>query len=225
MSFLNKIKNIFNSESKSINTELTEDIFEDKTEEEAKSPNCANCEFSTYCKDRNYVTIHCDYVKSIQYHRNKKTILVLDDNPGIISFLIDDLKYFHDKGKLNLDEFNILEVSSADAGFIFEAIFTKGNLHIDYAIIDITLGGSLTTNEGIKKYTGVDVFEIIYKENKELKYIFYTGNNLNTYIKSNQNLVMQYNNLTNKDIKDKVLFKTSLDMDTRRKELYRMLFE
>lgn len=144
---------------------------------------------------------------------DKPIILVIDDNEGMVSFLCDDLEeIFGNK----LHSMSVLALSGRDAAFNLKKILTKYELNIKYAIIDITLGGSLVYKKHIFKYTGVDVFEMIYSRNKKLNYIFYTGNNLNMYIKSNKRLVELFYDITNEDIFDHVLFKTSLGMDDRR---------
>jgi len=83
------------------------------------------------------------------------------------------------------------------------------------------------TEKGNLKYTGVDVFEMINKNKntpKDFKFLFYTGNNLNPYIKSNEKLINQFKNITGDSIKDYVLFKTSMDIDSRRKYIIEHIF-
>jgi hypothetical protein len=208
---------------KEIDTLTSEYIFGDKKDKEVV-PNCDDCVFKSYCKDKNNITMECNYVIDLKnFDEDKDAILLVDDHEGLISFLKDDFDFILDE--LNIDDLNIITISGKNAGFNFEAIFKKNpNLNIKYAVIDITLGGTRMTTNGIQKYTGVDIFEYIYKKNKQLKFLFYTGNNLNTYIKSNKKIVDQFYKITNKHIKQYVLFKTSMSIDDRRDKLIKMLF-
>jgi len=149
---------------------------------------------------------------------NKPCILILDDNEGIISFLLDDLDYFKENNLFDFSKFNILPISGQYAAFSLKFLYLKNkNLNIKFAIIDLTLGGSIMTDEGIIKYNGVDVYKMIEEYNKEdFSFFFYTGNNLNPYILSNEKLINKFNKVKGKDIKDFVLFKTSLTPDKRK---------
>ncbi len=165
-------------------------------------------------------------VKDIEFDKNKESILILDDNEGMVSFLLDDLNFFNKSGQLNLDDYNVLTFSGYNAGFDFETTqeFHEG-LNIKYAIIDITLGGSNMTKDGNIIYTGVDVFEMIQKYQDDFKFIFYTGNNMNTHIKANVRIMDHFKTLTSHNIIDYILYKTSMDMDTRRVNIFNKLFK
>lgn len=169
----------------------------------------------------------CDYSVNIpNFSKSRDSILIIDDNEGMVSFLKDDLDYFNLKNIIDYKKINVITMSSKLAGFIFEATQRKMNgLNIKYAIIDITLGGSVMGKTGNIKYTGVDVYEMIIEYNPEVRFIFYTGNNLNPHINANKKIIDQFYNLTKKDIKEFILFKTSLDMDSRRKYIAKHLFD
>jgi len=146
---------------------------------------------------------------------NKDSILIVDDNPGIISFLLDDLEEIG-----GLDDYNIITFDTNYAAYQFEATQQGyGGLNIKYALIDLTLGGTLPTDNGPIKYTGVDIFQQITIFNPEVKVLFYTGNSLNEYVRTSKAMIDQFKELTGKDIKDFVLFKTSLDLNSRREFL------
>ena len=185
------------------------------------------CSLNSMCHNHNSKDVcHIEVEKADHFDFNKDTILIIDDNEGMISFLKDDLDYITDLPCCSsVKALNLLAISGRDAAFNFDKICNEvGDLRIKYAIIDITYGGTRITPSGIIKNTGVDVFEKIYANNKDFKFIFYTGNNLNPYIKANKKLIEQFYNLTGKDIKDFVLFKTSLDMDNRRTYIKDKLF-
>ena len=157
---------------------------------------------------------------------NKPTILLIDDSAGMISFLKDDMREFHEENSINLDEVNVLSLSGAHAAFDLQDVIqehTIEKLDIKWAIIDITLGGSIMTSRGNIKYTGVDVYDMIKRN--DLKFIFYTGNKLNKYIKSNSKLINQFTRVSGgKDIFKYVFFKSSMDIDSRRMCMKERLF-
>ena len=157
---------------------------------------------------------------------NKDTILLIDDNEGLLSFLKDDFEYYVEQGYLKPDEKNILIISGQLAAFYLERLYEElgDELKITDAIIDITLGGVMAKDGKHVKYNGVDIFEMIYKHNPNLRFIFYTGNNLNPYIKSNRLLIEKFKGIYKDDIMNYVLFKTSMNMDERRKKVAQVFF-
>jgi len=219
---LDFIKKIFNSTTDEGLTE--QDLFSDTPVIENE---CNTCDLKNKCITKTA----CDEgiipeLKDID--QSKDTLLIIDDNEGVISFLSDDIEYFFEENIIKKNKINVLTITSSNAAFILRRIYDrKININIKWAIIDITLGGSKMTTEGNIKLTGVDVFEDIYNntENKDdFKYIFYTGNNLNPYIKSNEKLINQFKNITKKNIKKFVLFKTAMDIPSRRSYIAKYLF-
>ncbi len=182
---------------------------------------CKQCYIGQNGTKKINIKQECEWVKDLpDYDDNKPSILVVDDNPGIISFMIDDIESLNGT-KIELSEYNILTFDTVNAAYYFEATQHLHNgLNIKYAILDLTLGGSIVTEAGPIKYTGVDIYQQILIYNPDVKVLFYTGNNLNTYINSNKKIIDQFSKITDgKKIKDYVLFKTALDLDGRRKFL------
>ena len=218
------LKKLFNNE-KEIDLNTADNLF--KNDKINKKGSCANCALAPLCKEKGDYDYRCDYtVELTDFDEDKPSILLVEDNEGVVNFLKEDVQYLEENGLLNNREYNILTFTSNLAAFNFEVAQRKMcGLNIKYAILDITLGGSIMTEDGNIKYTGVDVYEMILKYNPNVKVLFYTGNNLNPYINANAKLIEQFKNITKgKDIKDYILFKTSLDMDTRRKSLSERLF-
>jgi hypothetical protein len=213
----------FNKKEEIKDEMIAENLFSD--EDKNKVDTCKNCDLSYACKHKKEYTEVCDFAIDVSHiDFNKEIILLIDDNNGVVSFLEDDIEFYKDENIIPKD-MQILSLTGSHAAFTLELLFKKiDNLKINYAIIDITLGGSRQSINGNIKYTGVDVFEMIYKHNNNVKYLFYTGNNLNPYIKSNDILINKYKKLTGKDIMDSVLYKTSIDMDSRRKYISDYLF-
>jgi len=206
------------------NSITQEDLFpEDKT----PLDECINCELRNLCIQKRlcYPGNKSDPILK-DFDEGKDTLLIIDDNAGVVSFLKDDIEDFFEEGIINKDEINLLLLTTSGAAFALQKLYNKNvNLNIKWAIIDITLGGSKMTNEGNVKLTGVDVFEMIKEQGKDFEFLFYTGNNLNPYIKSNERLIKQFRDLTGKDIQEHVLFKTSMDIERRKKNIKEKLFK
>lgn len=187
---------------------------------------CYSCNKKTICNSFGLKDT-CDWILNIDNKDlSKPGILIIDDNPGIVSFLEDDFEVLDEEGKINIEDYNIFSFTSKSAGYMVMATIRKyGNLNIQYAIIDITLGGTINTTEKIIKLTGVDILEILLEMNPNLKYIFYTGNLMNHYIKPIANIMKQYKEITGKDITDDILFKTELNMKDRQRYILEELLE
>ena len=215
--------NWFSKKEKEYEPQTAEELFKD--EEKIDLSSCEDCLMSYNCKAKRKKTDICEFAIDISHiDLTQDVILIIDDNNGVVSFLEDDMEYYKEENIIS-EETQILSISGSYAAFTLELLLAKvGDLKIKYAIIDITLGGSRQSEEGNIKYTGVDVFRMLYEDNKDIKYLFYTGNNLNPYIKSNEVLMTKYKDITGRDIGESVLYKTSIDMDSRRKFIAEYLF-
>lgn len=213
--------NMFSKSKQSSPTAAT--VFGEQPVKNEKS--CKDCSLLAVCD--NIQNEECKWVQDLSnvFNREKETILLIDDDPGMVSFLEDDLIELHDSGFIDLGNYNLLKFSGPYAAFNFKSTQNKSHgLNVKYAIIDITIGGSLMTDRGNVKYNGIDVFKMISQYTKDFRYLFYTGNSLNTYIKSNKTLIEDFNSVSSDSIFQHVLFKTSLDMDDRRSFIYKILF-
>jgi len=223
------LKNMFFSMFKP--KEKVEDYFvNDSIKERRKSKysegicieSCGKSFFCTGCGNIE----NCSWIKKLnKYNPEKQSILIIDDNPGMVSFLVDDIEnIFEDSGYI-LSDYNLITFDSKFAVYNFIATHQYyGGLNITKAIIDITYGGSVQSDDGNIRLTGVDVFKEIYRVNKDLKFIFYTGNELNKYIKTTRELEEQFKNIYHVKITDYVLHKTSLNIDERRDYIRDKLF-
>lgn len=218
------IKNLFKKEIETQEELTAESIFSDDKVE--LNVDCDNCPLKTQCVNKGPIHECENSMELKDYNPELDTILIIDDNKGMISFLMDDMEYFIDKKVIDIEKYNILPITGVHAAFTLKLLYEKlPRLNVKFAIIDITLGGSKMTEEGNIKYTGVDAFEMMYTNNPDFNFLFYTGNNLNPYIKSNEKLINQFKKLTNDDIKKHILFKTSMDMNSRRKYIQEFLFK
>lgn len=185
-----------------------------------------SCGFGFFCKGCGLIE-NCTWIQDIpNFNRSKPSILIIDDNPGMVSFLRDDIEEIFNANNMDLEQYNILEFSSKFAAYQFLATHQHyDGLNITKAIIDITYGGCVQSDDGNIRLTGVDIFSVIYNHNPDVKFLFYTGNLLNKYIKSNRDLMEQFKAIYCDKISDYVLYKTSLGMDDRRKYIGEHLFD
>ena len=195
---------------------LASSIFKEKK----KTETCSNCLKENECRYFPLNDEPCDFIleECPEHDPKRKTLLIIDDNPGVLNFLKDDIKFLREDKDFDV---NIVSICGRHAVFHLENVID--DYKFDYAIIDITFGGSKTDGEKTVKYTGVDAFELLYNHNKDLKFIFYTGNTLNTYINSNKKIIDEFYAIHGTDIKQHIIYKTSLGMKDRRKEIYRKL--
>ena len=178
-------------------------------------------------KDSPFFDSEYSYLQNIHpaiisdFDPKKETIVLIDDNPGVISFLVDDLKALKKARKFDYTKYNILSFDTKLAAFKLRALLmTQPELNIKYGIFDITLGGTLYTETGENIcLDGVDSFIDVSEQYPDVNYIFYTGNKLNTYIKKNQEVVDKFTRIMQDDINNHILFKTKYTISERREYL------
>lgn len=227
MKLVDKIKSLFKGEP----SPKIEDYFVNPTTDRRKKKRvdgvCIETCGSNYFCDGCGLIENCSWIQKLPgFDRTKPSILIIDDNYGMVSFLRDDLEQIFIDHKMDLMEYNILEFSSKFAAYQFIATHQHyDGLNITKAIIDITYGGSVQSNTGNIRLTGVDVFRTIYKTNPEVKFLFYTGNQLNPYIKSNRELMEEFKDIYHDKITDFVLYKTSLNIEDRQRLIANKLFD
>lgn len=211
---LNKVIEILSSNTKQ----------EPKIERYFRNPTCPqpkqhfdgvcieSCGYSFFCDECGLID-NCTWVQKVDFDKNKQSILLIDDNPGVVSFLRDDIEAILKKHSL---DYNIIEFTGINAVYKFLATLQHYNsLNITKAVIDITYGGSVQTNNGSIRLNGVDVFKALIEKFPELQFCFYTGNQLNPYIKRNKATMDYFKNIYYENILEHVLYKTSMNMDSR----------
>jgi len=193
---------------------ISEVFFKKTKDKESLLKNCHDCKRKNDCQIKEYEKDYlCSFVKDINnYDPKKPSIILLDDNPGVLSFLEDDLR------SLNIKDYNIIKFDSKYAGFnLVGTLKSYKGLNIQYCIFDLTFGGGVYNEiDGNVILDGVDVLKECLYYNKDIKYFFFTGNTLNTYIKKNKEMVDKFKNITSKDITDFILYKTKLNPKDRR---------
>jgi len=231
MSLVEKIKSFFKKEKEEIKENRYKnnednDFQTDIQDEKNNLDKCNNCLFRLHCKIKSNVKLCEKYRLPENYDPNKKTILLIDDNFGIISFLEDDIKHIFKKYNLNEEEYNIITFSSQDAAIktIFLTLNEK-DFKVDYAIIDLTYGAIIKTDNGNVKFNGVDVLCYLYKKNPNIKFIFYTGNALNKSIKTINDMIDKFKKCYGKDLDEFVINKNQFSYDERFEIFYERFFK
>ena len=220
--------NIINNKPRFV---TSEDLFKmDKDNDTKTQIDCCECPFfkkyKKACNMKNQNSTLCKFIHIIDYDEKKPTIVILDDNEGVVSFLLDDVKEILLSMGINniYEKFNVLTFSSQYCAFnLISTINAYDIKNIDYGIFDITLGGGVfEENKGNIVLDGIDAFQACYEINSDMKYLFFTGNKLNPYIKKNKEIIEKFTKITNgKDLHDYILYKTSKTLEDRRQYLHR----
>lgn len=110
------------------------------------------------------------------YDINKKTILIMDDREEIISSVLDDLAALDNTNNFFLEDYNILTVSSKMAGFSVLDILEKApKIEINFALLDVILGGKKNIDGKRKMVDGVDVALAIWEKFPNADILFFSG--------------------------------------------------
>ena len=110
------------------------------------------------------------------YDTNKKTILIMDDREEIISSILDDLADLDNTNNFFLEDYNILTVSSKMAGFSVLDILEKApKIEINFALLDVILGGKKNIDGKRKMVDGVDVALAIWEKFPNADILFFSG--------------------------------------------------
>ena len=110
------------------------------------------------------------------YDTNKKTILIMDDHEEIISSVLDDLAALDNTNNFFLEDYNILTVSSKMAGFSVLDILEKApKIEINFALLDVILGGKKNIDGKRKMVDGVDVALAIWEKFPNADILFFSG--------------------------------------------------
>ena len=111
-----------------------------------------------------------------EYDTNKKTILIMDDREEIISSVLDDLAALDNTNNFFLEDYNILTVSSKMAGFSVLDILEKApKIEINFALLDVILGGKKNIDGKRKMVDGVDVAIAIWEKFPNADILFFSG--------------------------------------------------
>lgn len=142
------------------------------------------------------------------YDSNKPTIVIIDDSMYVLDMVEDYLSIIG----ITEETHNILKFYGVYAPFILrDTLRLIKDLKIDYAIIDIVLPGKLKEHGRYEKMDGIDIAMLLDKEYNCGKFLFFSGNVLNTYVKFIEDKVQRFKDYFNKNLLDYIVFKTSTD--------------
>ena len=117
---------------------------------------------------------------------------------------------------LDMDDFNIILITGKMAGFQLVSAIGRG-LRVDYAVLDIILGGSGVYKGETSIIDGIDLAGDILDRNPEANVMFYTG----CSFEKGQDEYKRVSKLTSR-INDMVLFKNN-DLLYKKKRLINLL--
>jgi hypothetical protein len=179
---------------------------------------CSQCKLQNLCTDQ----FLCDNWKQY-YNPNKRTFIIVDDNKGIISIIMDLLYELEDEGKIDLDKWNIISFTTKQAGiFLLKPILKKEFKRIDAALIDITFGNILRIKNKNIKINGLHLAYFL-KKFYNTKFYFYTGNTLNEYIRNQKILKDFFKKELKRNLDDYVIHKTQTSEEELKEKLLKLL--
>lgn len=145
-----------------------------------------------------------------EYDPNKKTILIMDDFEGIISIVLDDFDIISKIYGLDIKtDFNILCSTGNFAAFDVMNFLDKSSKKIDFAILDITLGGMDVRDNEIIELDGVDVAFKLQDRNPDFKVLFCTGHNITKKNPNVREIMVKWEQKTNSSLSKYTVLKTS----------------
>jgi len=147
------------------------------------------------------------------FNINNENILIMDDRNEIISSIMDDLYSLDEQTSFNINNYNILSTTTKMAGFYVLDILEKApDIVINYALLDIILGGKKITDEKRIMVDGVDIAIQIWERFPQSNILFVTGCIIeNSPDKSN--FKYKFDKYTNDDLNNYLLSKV-VEFDT-----------
>lgn len=158
----------------------------------------------------------------IEDYGKEKNLLIVDDIKETLGLYSNDRRHMMEKYNYDLhDEYNIILCLGAKAGFIAEKIIRENKIHIDTAILDISLNCSVKLQSGtIVSITGISLAGELVDINPDVNIVIATVHNLDIKEPVILNYTAKYNLLTKRNIMDSYLNKNN----TKRHEvLYSLL--
>lgn len=110
--------------------------------------------------------------QGINYNSNEQALIDLADTNGLKDFLLS----------FKFDDYDLISVSTEYAAFAVRRNI-QALKRVDFAILDISLGGSLSSVNGRNRESlnGIDIASDIAKLESKTSFMIYTGNDLGKY--------------------------------------------
>jgi transcription termination factor Rho len=146
---------------------------------------------------------------------DKPVFIIIDDNEGIISYILDTINDIFSENNINPKNYKIVTFSGVNAIYSYLGFLKEYNKYIFGGIFDLTIGG-------IKRFQGMNIrlngLDAIYASNKLgiKKFILFTGNTINPKIRENKIVLERYKNIIKRDIKEDLIFKSDFNNDLKR---------
>lgn len=167
----------------------------------------------------NHIDIPVISVSNNCNYNDRPLILLMDDYPGVISLLHDDMKYTDKEYK---DKYCFLESTGNFAAFsVIDYLQREDHKKIDIAFLDITLGGIIVKNGKVTEYDGVDVAIGILKDNPDAKIKFITGHTINRKNPELFKFITKFETFTGKEIDSFVIPKNASRIDSIAEVLFK----
>lgn len=152
----------------------------------------------------------CSEQLDFKINKNKKLMIILDDNRSICNIIKNEAKKY-------LKDYNFLVFSTQMAVYNFIKYSEENDIKPDIAYIDIFYNGLLKIDDYNLKLDGVDVLKYMKDKNPDLNYIFFTSSPLTPESTRINNINKKFEVLEQKEIHTKCLTKILSDEDLRSK--------
>ena len=149
-----------------------------KKEQKGNIPDLCIEEYTKPEELHKFMDNHSNEIPSVKYVNSfepeNPTLLIMDDHAGMVSLIVDELM-----SKINSIHVNIITASSDYAAFsVKEFINNPNHCKIDIAFLDISLGGICFEDNALIEMDGIDIAEMLWKDNPSAEIRFITGHTL-----------------------------------------------
>lgn len=112
-----------------------------------------------------------------EFNDTLNNLIIMDDREEIVESLIDEMFLLSKQDRLfNIESLNILKFSGKMAGFnVVELLNRFKDIEIEFALLDIVLGGKKMVGDKRLMLDGVDVALKIFETSPDCKILFFSG--------------------------------------------------
>jgi len=189
---MNIFKRLLENIKETINNFKQKDTFNDELEDmEQEILNIKNEIFKKTLES----TTHWEDIKPFCgfYKKNKKHLLIADDNNGVTDLVKDDLETIITQKDfvLKKEEMEIVSITDSLAPYrIMKTCENKTQIcEVDFAIIDIVFGDFVVKNGELLYMDGIDLVEYLQTINPNIKTCLFTGCYLSEVSKEKQKII------------------------------------
>lgn len=150
---------------------IEKEIKEFKKEKEKKvikQGECKTCKNKNFCQIKGKFSsdFFCNFNIKIDFDENKESIIIIDDNPGIVSLIKEEIKHCN---------YNIITFTNEDCGFFARSFFEnyKDTLKIKALIVDLYFPSIKVSKTKNLKLNGIDIIFSAKRFLKNKNFTFY----------------------------------------------------